>query len=134
MDLFEKYKVSATFFTVGYVAEKYPELIEEVSSKGHEIASHGYSHHDIKTVSRSEFDVDLKKSLEVLRKVSGQKVVGFRAPYCSINKTNFWAFRVLKKYRLAYDSSLYPVKFHYRLSEAPRHIIKCHMRTPSTLK
>jgi peptidoglycan-N-acetylglucosamine deacetylase len=124
LDLFEKYGVSATFFTIGYIAEKYPELIEEVVSKGHEIASHGYSHNDIKKVSRTEFELDLKKSLYVLRKVSGQKVVGFRAPYCSINKNNFWAFQVMKKYHLTYDSSLYPIKFHYGLPEAPRYIYK----------
>lgn len=130
LDLFEKYKVSATFFTVGYIAELHPELIEEVASKGHEIASHGYSHRDIKKLSIIEFELDLKKSLDILRKVSGQKIVGFRAPYCSINKHNFWVFQVMKKYRLTYDSSLYPVKFHYGLPEAPRYIYRMSNEDP----
>lgn len=121
LDLFEKYNVTATFFTVGYVAEKHPTLIEEVKSKGHEIASHGYLHPDLKKISESDFEADLVKSLEILRKVSGgQKIIGFRAPYFSIARQNFWAFNVMRKY-LRYDSSLFPVKFHYGLSEAPRY-------------
>jgi hypothetical protein len=63
----------------------------------------------------------LVKSLETLRKISGEKVLGFRAPYFSINKLNLWAFKILKKF-LRYDSSLFPVKFHYNCSEAPRQI------------
>ena len=79
LDLFEKYNVSATFFTVGYIAEKHPELIEEVVSKGHEIGSHGYSHTNIKKMNRESFESDLLKSLEVLRRLSGENVLGFRA-------------------------------------------------------
>lgn len=129
LDLFERYKVNATFFTVGYIAEKHPELIEEVKSKGHEIASHGYSHPNLKEMNANEFESDLKKSLEVLRKISGEKVMGFRAPYFSINKQNLWAFATMRKY-LRYDSSIFPVRFHYGLSEAPRHIYRMSHKEP----
>lgn len=122
LDLFEKYKVSATFFTVGYIAEMHPELIEQVKSKGHEIATHGYSHVSVKKMNKHNFENDLVKSLEVLRKLSGgQKIVGFRAPYFSVGKENFWAFDIMKKY-LRYDSSIFPVRFHYGISHAPRYI------------
>jgi polysaccharide deacetylase family protein (PEP-CTERM system associated) len=129
LDLFNEFKVNATFFTVGYIAEKHPELIEEVVSKGHEIASHGYSHPNVKDMSIMEFESDLTKSIEILRKVSGQKVMGFRAPYFSINKHNFWAFDVIRKH-LRYDSSVVPVKFHYGLSEAPRHVYRMSQKNP----
>jgi peptidoglycan-N-acetylglucosamine deacetylase len=129
LDLFEKHKVNATFFTVGYIAEKHPELIEEVVSRGHEIASHGYSHLNVKKMNVKEFESDLKRSLEVLEKISGEKVMGFRAPYYSINKQNLWTLDVMRKY-LKYDCSLCPVKFHYGLPEAPRHIYRASYKYP----
>jgi peptidoglycan-N-acetylglucosamine deacetylase len=130
LDLFDKFKVRATFFTVGYIAEMHPELIEEVNSKGHEIASHGYSHPNIKKIRKQDFEADLVKSLEVLRKISGgQKIVGFRAPYFSVGKENLWAFDIMRRH-LHYDSSVFPVKFHYGLSEAPRHIYRVSDRDP----
>jgi polysaccharide deacetylase family protein (PEP-CTERM system associated) len=121
LDLFEKYNTHATFFVLGYIAERNPELIEQVKSRGHEIASHGYSHTNIMKMSVENFESDLIKSIDVLRKICGEKILGFRAPFFSINKQNFWAFDVIKKY-LRYDSSVFPVKLHYGLSEAPRYI------------
>ena len=129
LELFERYHVTATFFTLGYIAERHSELIEEVRSKGHEIASHGYSHVDIRTLNKESFESDLVKSLDALRKVSGEKILGFRAPYFSINKDNFWAFDIMKKY-LRYDSSIFPAKLHYHLAEAPRHIYRMSDQDP----
>ncbi len=129
LDLFEKYKVEATFFTLGYIAERHPDLIEEVKSRGHEIASHSYSHPNIRYMNQELFEKDLVRSLDILRKISGEKVLGFRAPYFSINKFNLWAFKVLKKF-LRYDSSLFPIKFHYECDEAPRHIYTMSEENP----
>ena len=123
LKLFEKYNIEATFFTVGYVAAKHPELIEDITSHGHEIASHSYSHTDIRKMTKESFESDLRKSIEILQKLSGEKVLGFRAPWYSVDNTNVWAFDVMKKY-LKYDSSVCPVKFHYGLPTAPRHIYK----------
>jgi len=109
LDLFEKYKVNATFFTLGFIAEKYPELIEKIKSQGHEIASHGYSHTDLRKMTKESFEADLSKSLSILEKISGEKILGFRAPFFSITTKNFWVFDILKKY-LKYDSSIFPVK------------------------
>ena len=65
LDLFEKYNVNATFFTLGYIAERHPELIEKIKSNGHEIASHGYSHTDIRKMTKASFESDLLKSLSI---------------------------------------------------------------------
>ncbi|MGI0011659.1 MAG: polysaccharide deacetylase family protein [Nitrosopumilaceae archaeon] len=121
LELFDRYKVTATFFTLGYIAEKHPELIEEIVSKGHEIASHSYSHKDIRKITPEEFETDLVKSIQILRKVSGEKITGFRAPFFSIDKTNLWAFKVIKKH-LQYDSSIFPTKTPlYGIPDAPRY-------------
>ena len=129
LNLFDKYKIQATFFTLGYIAERHPDLIEEVKSRGHEISSHGYSHRNLKNMSKESFELDLIKSLEILRKISKERILGFRAPFFSINKWNFWAFDVIKKY-LRYDSSIFPVKLHYGLSEAPRSIYRMSDKYP----
>lgn len=129
LNLFEKYNIHATFFTVGYVAERHPELIEEVISKGHEISSHGYAHLDLRKINKEAFEADLVKSLEVLRVVSGEKVLGYRAPYFSISKKNFWVFDVMRKY-LQYDSSVFPVKLHYGLPQAPRSLYRISDKDP----
>jgi len=124
LKMLEKYNVKATFFTLGYIAEKFPGLIEEVVSKGHEIASHGYSHTDIRKMNRENFEEDLSKSLAILQKISGERVLGFRAPFFSINKQNFWVFEILKKH-LRYDSSIFPVRTPlYGIPEAPRNIYR----------
>jgi peptidoglycan-N-acetylglucosamine deacetylase len=120
LDLFEKHNIRATFFTVGYIAQKHPQLIEEIISKGHEIASHGYSHMDISATDRQGFELDFIKSKQILEKVSGEKVLGFRAPYFSIRNQG-WAFEFLRKH-IRYDSSIFPVKPHYNCADAPRHI------------
>lgn len=121
IDLFEKYKVNATFFVLGYIAEKHSELIEHIKSKGHEISSHGYFHTDLRKMTKESFEIDLTKSLQVLQKIAGENVLGFRAPFFSITKQNFWVFDILKKY-LKYDSSIFPVKTPlYGIPDAPNH-------------
>ncbi len=97
LNLFEKFDVKATFFTLGYIAEKNPDLIKEIDQRGHEIASHGYAHLDIRKLSKIEFENDLKKSLEVLETIIGKKILGFRAPYFSIDKKSFWAMNIISK-------------------------------------
>jgi polysaccharide deacetylase family protein (PEP-CTERM system associated) len=129
IDLLDKYNVQATFFVLGYIAERHPELVEEIKSKNHEIASHSYSHPDLRKITREGFEADLVKSLEILRKVSGEKVLGFRAPYFSISRQNFWVFEVMKKH-LRYDSSIFPVGPHYGFPDAPRHTYRMSSEDP----
>jgi polysaccharide deacetylase family protein (PEP-CTERM system associated) len=129
LNLLEAHKIDATFFTVGYIAQRHPELLEKVISKGHEIGSHSYSHGNIKKMAKQDFEKDLVHSLEILRKVSGERILGFRAPYFSISKENLWAFDVLRKH-VRYDSSVFPVRFHYGFHEAPRYIYRMSEKNP----
>lgn len=123
LELFKKYHVNATFFTVGRIAEIHPELIEDIVSQGHEIASHSYAHIDLRKHNIDEFEGDLVKSIKILEKISGEKVNGFRAPFFSINKKNLQVFKILRKY-LKYDSSIFPVKTPlYGIPDAQR---KCY--------
>jgi len=131
LELFEKYEIKATFFTLGYIADKFPDLIKEIDSKGHEIASHGYAHLDIRKTTKEEFEKDLRKSIETLQNITGKKILGFRAPYFSIDKKSFWAMKVLSKY-FKYDSSIFPVKTPlYGISNAPRNTYKLNLENPS---
>ena len=124
LDLFEKYNTKATFFTLGYIANRHPEIIEEISSRGHEIASHGYSHTEVKRMEPKQFEDDLVDSLKILKKTSGETPLGFRAPRFSINKESFWAFKILKKH-LSYDSSLFPVNYlEYGMPDALQKIYR----------
>jgi polysaccharide deacetylase family protein (PEP-CTERM system associated) len=122
LELFSKYDVKATFFVVGYFAEKFPELIKGIHDEGHEIASHSFSHIDLRKASKMEIEKDLIKSFEVLENVTGEKVLGFRAPFFSIDDSNSWVIDFLKKH-IKYDSSIFPVKSPlYGMPDAPRDI------------
>lgn len=122
LDIFEENNVKATFFVVGYFAEKFPNLIKTIHDKGHEIGTHTFSHIDLRKVSKNELENDLKKSISVLESLTGEKVLGFRAPFFSIDNTNTWVMEILKKY-FSYDSSIFPVKTPlYGYSSAPRTI------------
>jgi len=102
----------ATFFVLGYVAEKHPELIREIHCAGHEIASHGYAHRFVYGQSPAEFKEDVTRSLVLLSAIIDKPVVGYRAPYFSITRKSLWAFAVLRELGLSYDSSTFPVLNH----------------------
>ena len=122
LELFSKYKVKATFFVVGYFAEKFPKLINEIQEEGHEIGSHSFSHIDLRKTSKIEIEKDLIKSFDVLENVTGEKVIGFRAPFFSIDTNNSWVLNFLRKH-VKYDSSIFPVKTSlYGVPNAPRQI------------
>ena len=122
LELFSKYKIKATFFVVGYFAEKFPELIKGIHEEGHEIASHSFSHIDLRKATKNEIEKDLIKSFEVLENVTGEKVIGFRAPFFSIDSSNSWVINFLRKH-VKYDSSIFPVKSPlYGVPNAPRQI------------
>jgi polysaccharide deacetylase family protein (PEP-CTERM system associated) len=118
----DKHNTRATFFVLGWVAERQPELVQEVNQRGHEIAVHGYQHLLLTEITPAEFERDLVKALETL-KVCGvtQGVIGFRAPSFTIVEKTRWALKILEKYEIKYDSSVFPVGFHpdYGFSSAP---------------
>ncbi len=111
----------ATFFVLGCVAEKYPELIKKIHQNGHEIASHSYKHNIIYKLNREDFETDLKKSISILESIINDKVIGYRAPYWSIYQDMDWVWEVLSENGIVYDSSVYPFKTYlYGDNNVPR--------------
>jgi peptidoglycan-N-acetylglucosamine deacetylase len=120
LELLDKYNTKATFFVLGTVAEKYPELVATIHKKGMEIASHGYSHKMLDRLSPNEFEQEIERSVELLEAITGEKPIGFRAPSFSINRNTIWAFKVLEKHGFKYDASVFPIKTNlYGVPNAP---------------
>lgn len=121
IDLFAEADVSATFFTLGWVAKRHPNMIRRIVDAGHEIASHGYDHARVFTFTRKEFSEDIRKAREIIEDCSGVRVTGYRAPSFSIDQRTPWAFAELAEQGYAYSSSVAPVVHdHYGWPEAPR--------------
>jgi polysaccharide deacetylase family protein (PEP-CTERM system associated) len=112
LDLFRKHDVEATFFVLGWVADRFPDLVREIERGGHEVASHGYSHRLLTFMTPQEFRADLQRSLEVLNKLSSEEVRGFRAPSFSLTRKTLWAVDILRESGIQYDSSIFPMGFH----------------------
>lgn len=106
--LLDEQKARATFLAVGWVAERYPDLIKRLVDAGHEIGCHSYFHRLVYTLSPEEFDRDLARSLQVLRETSGQPVTTFRAPGFSMKRECFWAYPILRKHGITVDVSVVP--------------------------
>ncbi|MGM0460798.1 MAG: XrtA system polysaccharide deacetylase [Fibrobacterota bacterium] len=112
LTLFDEYNVKATFFVLGWLAERVPSIIAEIEHRGHEIASHGYGHGLVKHMGEEAFKNDLGRSLSILNKYAKTPVIGFRAPSFSIDPSKDWIFDTLITAGITYDSSLFPVPFH----------------------
>lgn len=121
LDLFRRKGIEATFFVLGWVAERVPRLIASIEDAGHEIATHGYSHKLLTEMTPQEFEADLKRSLEILRGCVKQEIRGFRAPSFTITGKTMWAVPILEKYGIAYDSSVFPIRYHpdYGMARSP---------------
>lgn len=114
-------QVQATFFTLGWVAERYPQLVRRIVEGGHELASHGYGHERASDLSEAAFREDITRSKKLLEDLSGQPVLGYRAPSFSIGTGNLWAFDQLARAGYRYSSSIYPIKHdHYGMPDSPR--------------
>ena len=119
--LYERHGVRATFFTLGWIAERYPAMVRRIVAAGHELASHGYGHLRASDQTREEFDNDIRSSKALLEDIGGQAVVGYRAPSFSIGHGNLWALEALHEAGYKYSSSIYPVLHdHYGMPDAPR--------------
>jgi len=112
--LLKKRETTATFFILGWIADKCPSLIKEIAAQGHEIASHGYSHELVYDMEPDDFSEDIRRSKAVLEDLVNNQVTGYRAPSFSITKESLWALDILKKNGFKYDSSIFPLKFHDR--------------------
>ena len=122
LDLFGETGVKATFFTLGWVAERNPALIRRIADEGHEVASHGWDHDRVFTMTPDAFRADLKRARIALEDASGQRVTGYRAPSFSIDQRTPWAHQVLAEEGYAYSSSVAPlVHDHYGWADAPKY-------------
>lgn len=110
LDLMARHGSVGTFFTLGWVASKQPDLVRRIAAAGHEIASHGWWHTQVTRLSPAEFREDVRTSRAILEDLSGQRVLGFRAPSFSIVPGCEWAFDVLLEEGYRYDSSLFPIR------------------------
>ena len=121
IDLFGRAGAKATFFTLGWVAERYPALIRRIVEAGHELASHGWDHGRVFTMTPEQFRDDIRRTRAVLEDLGGCRVTGYRAPSFSIDQRTPWAHAILAEEGYAYSSSVAPVVHdHYGWPEAPR--------------
>ena len=121
LELFDEARVKATFFTLGWVGERYPALMRRVVCAGHEIASHGYGHDRVFNFTPQQFAEDIAKTRKILEDATGQAVTGYRAPSFSIDQRTPWAHEILAEQGYAYSSSVAPIKHdHYGWAAAPR--------------
>lgn len=109
LDLFAEKGVKSTFFTLAWVAQRCPDVIKRIVDEGHELASHGLAHRRATTMSKSEFETDVSESTKILEDISGQAILGYRAPSFSVNDTNTWVYDVLVANGFKYSSSTYPI-------------------------
>jgi polysaccharide deacetylase family protein (PEP-CTERM system associated) len=123
LDLFAQLGCRATFFVLGWVAEREPVLVREVAEAGHEVACHSHLHRPLYSLKPSEFREDLRRSRNAIENVTGTKVVGFRAPTFSVTQQTMWALEVLAEEGFEYDSSIFPIHHdRYGMPAAPRWI------------
>jgi polysaccharide deacetylase family protein (PEP-CTERM system associated) len=121
LDMLEEFGVKATFFTLGWVAEREPGLIREIGRRGHEVACHGFGHELIYRIGPERFREDVRRAKRILEDICGEGVTGYRAPSYSIIQSSLWALDILVEEGFRYDSSIFPV-YHdiYGMPRAPR--------------
>lgn len=119
--LLAEHKTHATFFTLGWIAERYPQIVRAIVDQGHELASHGYGHERASDLSQQAFADDITRAKKLLEDLGGREVLGYRAPSFSIGEGNLWAFDALLEAGYRYSSSVYPIKHdHYGMPDSPR--------------
>ncbi|MFI5370003.1 MAG: XrtA system polysaccharide deacetylase [Candidatus Eisenbacteria bacterium] len=120
LERFADARVHATFFVLGWIAERHPGMVSRIAAEGHEIASHGWSHAPILRLTPGEFEDEVVRSKRLLESISGDPVLGYRAPTFSVTRTTLWALPILARVGYGYDSSVFPVHHdRYGIPDAP---------------
>jgi polysaccharide deacetylase family protein (PEP-CTERM system associated) len=117
--LLDKHDAQATFFVLGWIAERRPALIRTIAQKGHEIATHGYSHRLLTEMTPEQFSEDLDQALAVTQPLAREKIIGFRAPTFTVTTETLWSLEILKAHGILYDSSVFPISFLQAYSRIP---------------
>jgi polysaccharide deacetylase family protein (PEP-CTERM system associated) len=113
--------VSATFFVVGWVAERHPDLVRDMAARGHEVGCHGYWHRPIYSMTPAEFREDVRRARQAIEDAAGVRLLGYRAPTCSVVRETRWALDVLAEEGFRYDASVFPIHHdRYGIPDAPR--------------
>jgi polysaccharide deacetylase family protein (PEP-CTERM system associated) len=112
LDAFEETENRATFFVLGWVAERHPKLVREIAERGHEVACHGYGHELVYAIGPARFRADLKRARAAVEDASGASVRGYRAPSYSITKRSLWGLEILLEEGFCFDSSIFPIRHH----------------------
>jgi len=121
LEMLELRRVHATFFTLGWIAERYPGMVRRIVAGGHELASHGYGHQLVNELGRDAFRNDVIRAKGILESIGGVGILGYRAPSFSIGRDTLWALDVLQDTNHRYSSSIYPIQHDlYGMPEAPR--------------
>lgn len=119
--MLDEKQTKATFFTLGWIARRYPQLVRRIVDGGHELASHGYGHERASDLNEADFFADIDLAKKLLEDLSGHEVSGYRAPSFSIGESNLWALDCLERAGYRYSSSIYPIRHdHYGMPDAPR--------------
>lgn len=122
LQMLSERQAKATFFTLGWIAQRYPALVRSIVDGGHELASHGYGHERASDLTETQFFSDIQNAKHLLEDISGVKVKGYRAPSFSIGEGNMWAFDCLVRAGYRYSSSIYPIAHdHYGMPDSPRY-------------
>jgi polysaccharide deacetylase family protein (PEP-CTERM system associated) len=121
LEIFDEYQAKATFFVLGHVAERHPTLVRIIQARGHEIASHGYSHRRIYTQTPQQFREETRKAKTLVEDISGEPIIGYRAASYSVIQESLWALDILAEEGFRYDSSIFPIRHDL-------YGIPCHQR------
>jgi len=133
LDLFDATNSRATFFVLGWVAERQPDLVREIAARGHEIACHGHGHQVIYEIGPERFREDLRRARAAIEDATGVSVKGYRAPSFSITGESLWALEVLAEEGFSFDSSIFPIRHHrYGIPGFERHPVR--LRLPGGLE
>ena len=125
MDILDEYRTRATFFILGWVAERHPQLIRAIQKRGHEVASHGYAHQCIYTQTPEQFRQETRRSKQLLEDAIGRPILGYRAASYSITQQSLWALEILQEEGFLYDSSIFPI--HHDRYGIPGYSRFCHL-------
>jgi polysaccharide deacetylase family protein (PEP-CTERM system associated) len=128
LDLCDQTGTRATFFALGWVAERQPDLLREIAARGHEIACHGYGHELLYQIGPERFREDVKRARGIIERVIGARVEGYRAPSFSITQRSLWALEILAEEGFRFDSSIFPVRHHrYGIPDFPREPVRLEL-------
>ena len=121
LDLLDEFNTKATFFIVGWIAERHPGLTRQIAERGHQVECHSYLHRKVYDLSPEEFHKDTEKAKNIIEDITGKAVTGYRAPSYSITKKSLWALDILQELGFQYDSSIFPILHDtYGIPDAPR--------------